>query len=84
MSKQWNLILAIWIGVAMAAFLATTFLDDASAWTTFSALLAGAIATVSLVHVLRGSIVGAVREQVYVAAGSFLILSLATVLTLLF
>ena len=82
MSKQWSLILAIWIGVALAAFAAAFTLDDASAWTAFSALLAGAIATVSLVHVLRGSVSGAVREQVYVAAGSFLILSIATLLTL--
>lgn len=82
MSKQWSLIVAIWVGVALAATAAAIALEDTSAWTTFSALLAGAIATVSLVHVLRGSVSGAVREQVYVAAGSFLILSIATVLTL--
>ena len=84
MSKQWTLILTIWAGVALAALISTITLDDSAAWTTFSALLAGAIAIVSLVHVLRGSVTGAVREQVYVAAGSFLILAFATVLTLLF
>lgn len=84
MSKQWTLIFAIWTGVAVTAGVSAITLDDTAAWATFSALLAGAIAIVSLVHVLRGSVAGAVREQVYVAAGSFLILAFATVLTLLF
>lgn len=82
MSKQWTLIVTIWVGVAIAALAAAFTLEDSAAWTTFSALLAGAIAVVSLIHVLRGSVSGAVREQVYVAAGSFLVLSLATLLTL--
>ena len=83
MSKQWSLIVSIWLGVAVAATVALFALEDSAAWTAFSALLAGSIAVVSLLHVLKGSIAGAVREQVYVAAGSFLILAVATALTFL-
>lgn len=84
MGKQWALIVTIWSGVALAATVTLLTLDDSTSWTTYSALLAGSIAAVSLVHVLRGSINGAVREQVYVAAGSFLILAIASLLTLVF
>lgn len=84
MGKQWALIVTIWSGVALAATVTLLTLDDSTSWTTYSALLAGSIAAVSLVHVLRSSISGAVREQVYVAAGSFLILAIASLLTLVF
>lgn len=84
MSRQWVLMVSIWLGVALAATLALLLLDDSAAWTSFSALLAGSIATVSLVHVLRASVENAVREQIYVAAGSFAILAIATGFSLLF
>jgi hypothetical protein len=40
--------------------------------------LAGSIATVSLIHLVKASATGIVQELIYVAGGSYLILTLAS------
>jgi hypothetical protein len=47
------------------------------AW--FGAILAGSVATVSLVHLIKASPTGFVRELVYVGGGSYLILALTSI-----
>ncbi len=44
----------------------------------FGAILAGSIATVSLLQLFKDNAVGFVRKLVYVGGGSYLILTLAT------
>lgn len=50
---------------------------------TFGAILAGSIATVSLIQLFRAEPNGFVRRLIYVGGGSYLILAIATALVLL-
>ncbi len=84
MTRQWWLISSLWLAVAFGAAGGVFFLPDDQAWPLFATLMAGSIALVSLSHVLRASVQNAVREQIYVAAGAFFILGIATALTVIF
>lgn len=79
MNKRWGTIATIWVIVAVLATVAATSLsfDHAIVW--FGAILAGSTATVSLVHLFRSKPHGIVREIVYVAGGSYLILAIASI-----
>lgn len=83
MTRQWWLISGLWLSVTCGAIVGVFFVPDDQAWPLFATLMAGSIALVSLSHVLRASVQNAVREQIYVAAGSFFILVIATVLTVM-
>ena len=79
MSKQWVEIVAIWVLVTLAAAIlvfATGVGQDPIA--PFGAILAGSIATVSIIQLFSGSHDGFVRRLIYVSGGSFLILAAAT------
>ena len=50
--------------------------SQAFAW--YGTILAGSIAVVSLIHLVKASADGIVKELVYVAGGSYLILDVAS------
>lgn len=82
MKQGWIEIITIWVVVAVATVLITVFDPDmALVWA--GAILAGSIATVSLIHLFKEEADGFVRKSVYVAGGSFLMLSIASVYLLL-
>jgi hypothetical protein len=81
-TKQWLQISAIWIGVLVFASYAVVSLEPAVAFGSFSAVAGASIALVSLEHLFSARAKDTVRQQVYVAAGSITILSLATLLIL--
>jgi hypothetical protein len=82
MKQGWIEIITIWVVVAVATVLITVF-DPEMALVWAGAILAGSIATVSLIHLFKEEADGFVRKSVYVAGGSFLMLSIASVYLLL-
>ena len=83
MSKQWFQIAAIWLGVAVAGVWAVLNLEGQAVYTVFTALVAAAIALVSIEHLISAKTKNTVRQQVYVSAGSFAILGALTIWLLL-
>ena len=80
MKNRWTLIVALWALVAVCAvFAMVTTEDRAHAAMWFGAILAGSVAGVSLVHLVRAAKEGFVRELIYVGGGSYLILAIASV-----
>lgn len=75
----WLRIAAIWALSAISAVVAVSVFhrDQAFAW--FGAVLAGSLALVSLVHLVRASKTGFVKELIYVGGGTYLILALISV-----
>jgi hypothetical protein len=82
-SKQWFQIIAIWVVVCIAGIGALLILEGDAIYTAFATLAAGSIALVSIEHLISAKAKDTVRQQVYVAAGSFAILGLLTIITLL-
>jgi hypothetical protein len=82
MKQGWIEIITIWVVVAVATVLITVF-DPEMALVWAGAILAGSIATVSLIHLFKEEADGFVRKSVYVAGGSFLMLSIASIYLLL-
>jgi hypothetical protein len=82
MKQGWIEIITIWVVVAIATVLITVF-DPEMALVWAGAILAGSIATVSLIHLFKEEADGFVRKSVYVAGGSFLMLSIASIYLLL-
>lgn len=79
MSKQWVEIVGIWVLVTLATVLLMfTNGSGRDVLAEFGAILAGSIATVSLIQLFSGSHDGFVRRLIYVSGGSFLILAAAT------
>ena len=79
MNKQWVEIIGIWVLVTLATtLLMLTFKPGQDVLAEFGAVLAGSIATVSIIQLFSGSHDGFVRRLIYVAGGSFLILAAAT------
>jgi hypothetical protein len=78
---KWAQILIIWVLVAILTVwtLLQSHYDDHLAEATFGAILAGSIATVSLLQLFQNNADGFVRKLVYVGGGSYLILAAATV-----
>ena len=80
MKNRWSLIVALWVLVALCAGFAMLNSPDrshAAMW--FGAILAGSVAAVSLVHLIRAAKEGFVRELIYVGGGSYLILAISSV-----
>ena len=77
---NWAQILIIWVMVAALTIwtLLQSRYDDHLAEATFGAILAGSIATVSLLQLFQNNADGFVRKLVYVGGGSYLILAAAT------
>ena len=80
MKAKWTQIIAIWTGVALVT-LTLIFQfppQDHEVEASFGAILAGSIATVSLLQLFKDNADGFVRKLVYVGGGSYLILAIAT------
>lgn len=82
MKQGWREIIPIWVAVAIAT-VAITFVDRKFALIWTGAILAGSLAVVSLIHLFKEDVDGFVTKLVYVAGGSFLMLSVASVYLLL-
>lgn len=78
MSKQWLQIVAIWVLVALGAILTLMFVEGDYRFLSFAAIAGGAIALVSLEHLISAKAKDTVRQQSYVSAGSVAILAIAT------
>jgi hypothetical protein len=78
--NQWVEIVSIWVVVAFLTIILVVQVlpvgQEVEA--TFGAILAGSIATVSLIQLFRAEPKGFVRRLVYVGGGSYLILAIAT------
>ena len=83
MSKQWFQIVAIWLGVALVGIVSVLNLGSPEIYTVFAGLAGASIALVSIEHLVSAKAKDTVRQQVYVAAGSFGILSMLTLWVLL-
>lgn len=83
MSNQWFQITAIWAGVFTAGLLAFLNLAGDSRFAAFGAIAASAIAVVSLEHLISSKSKDTVRQQIYVSAGTILVLGLFTGLSLI-
>lgn len=77
MKQGWGEIIPIWVVVAFAT-VGITFLDRQMALVWSGAILAGSLAVVSLIHLFKEDVDGFVRKLIYVAGGSFLMLSIAS------
>ena len=82
-SKQWFQIVAIWVIVAVVGVWALLTLPTTEAFVVFGGLAGASIALVSIEHLISAKAKDTVRQQVYVAAGSFAILGVLTVPVLL-
>jgi len=69
------MISVIWLLVIILATTAIVNQDTESALAWFGAILAGSVAAVSVVHLVRARPQGFVRELIYVAGGSYLIMA---------
>ena len=83
MTKQWLQIILIWIGVLAALRYAMTIPELDLRFLVFSTIAAAAIALVSIEHLISSTAKNTVRQQVYVSAGTIVILGTMTVLSLL-
>ena len=83
MTKQWLQIILIWIGVLAAALFALTIADLEFRFLVFSSIAAAAIALVSIEHLVSSRTKDTVRQQVYVSAGTIVILGTMTLVSLL-
>lgn len=82
-SKQWFQIISIWSVVLALGIGSFLILEGDARYTAFATLAAGSIALVSIEHLISAKAKDTVRQQVYVSAGSFAILSVLTAMTLL-
>jgi hypothetical protein len=83
MRKAWLPIVSIWVLVAVGAVIVVLTMNDGEAIRGFGVLAAGAIALVSLVHLVTSHTEGIVERLIYVAGGAYAILALAGVYVLL-
>jgi hypothetical protein len=81
-SNQWFQISLIWLGVFVAGLLSYTYLSGDQLYSAFGAIAAAAIALVSLEHLISSKSKDTVRQQIYVSAGTILLLGFFTVLSL--
>jgi lipopolysaccharide export LptBFGC system permease protein LptF len=81
-SRQWFQIVAIWVLVLIGASVSMVFLSGDARYTAFGAIAAASIALVSLEHLISSKSKDTVRQQVYVSAGTLMILGLFTIATL--
>ena len=82
MSRQWFQIAAIWLGVLISSLLAHFLANAEFKFLMYASIAATAIALVSIEHLISSTAKDTVRQQVYVSAGTFVILALVTLLGL--
>ena len=80
MKAKWAQIIIIWALVAAETLILVIGFssEGQNVEASFGAVLAGSIATVSLLQLFQNNAEGFVRKLVYVAGGSYLILAAAT------
>lgn len=76
---QWVRIISIWVMTLVAAAVAAFTLQPSQAFAWFGAILAGSMALVSILHLVKAAVAGFVKELIYVAGGSYLILAIASI-----
>lgn len=81
MSKQWVQIVAIWVAASSFGILGLMNFSGDQLYTVFAAIAAGAIAVVSIEHLISAKAKDTVRQQVYVSAGTMAILATLTVIS---
>ena len=79
MRSGWIEIVSIWVLVAVATVLVTLNSEDEIARAGYGAILAVAVALVSMIHFFLRDYVGFVKKLVYVSGGSFLMLAIASI-----
>jgi hypothetical protein len=82
-TKQWLQIILIWIAVLLASLFALTIQELELRFLVFSSIAAAAIAIVSIEHLISSRTKDTVRQQVYVSAGTIVILGTMTLVSLL-
>lgn len=82
MKSGWVEIISIWVLVAVATVLVTLHPNREIVTAGYGAILAGACALVSMIHLFLNSFEGFVKKLVYVSGGSFLMLSVASIYVL--
>ena len=83
MKNNWLPIVSLWALVAFGAILVILTMEQGDAIRGFGVLAAGAIALVSLVHLVTSHTEGIVERLIYVAGGTYAILALAGIYILL-
>ncbi len=78
MKQNWLEIVTIWIFVLVATIILVLTFPKPELLGPFAAVLAGALALVSLIQLFRSEPAGFVRRLAYVGGGSYLILVAAT------
>lgn len=78
MKQNWLEIITIWLLVFIATILLVFTFPRHQLLGPFAAVLAGALAMVSLIQLFRSEPAGFVRRLAYVGGGSYLILVAAT------
>lgn len=78
MKRAWAQIISIWVVVIVLTSIVTFGAERSQAFAWYGTILAGSIAIVSLIHLVKASATGIVKELVYVAGGSYLILAVAS------
>ena len=79
MNARWLMVSLLWAATACGALITIQVVPSENAFAWFGALLAGSVAAVSLIHLIKARPAGFVRELIYVGGGSYLILALASV-----
>ena len=77
---RWILVWSLWFGTSLGAWLVVSYAPHDHALEWFGALLAGSVASVAQVHLIKARPEGFVRELIYVAGGSYLILALTSIM----
>ena len=83
MTKQWLQIILIWIAVLATSVFALSIAELELRFLVFSSIAAAAIAIVSIEHLISSLTKDTVRQQVYVSAGTIVILGTMTLVSLL-
>ena len=79
MDARWLPIWALWLATGLLAVVTILVVPHERAFASFGAIWAGSVATVSLIHLIKASPAGFVRELIYVGGGSYLILAVASI-----
>lgn len=79
MNARWLLVSLLWVSTLACALLTIVFIPHEHALEWFGAILAGSVAAVSLVHLIKASPSGFVEELIYVGGGSYLILAISSI-----
>lgn len=79
MDARWLPVWLLWFATGVLAVVAILVVPSEHAFASFGAILAGSVAAVSLIHLIKASPAGFVRELIYVGGGSYLILAVASI-----